>query len=278
MTYYLTKSSWYNSLDVPEGMNLDMLNMPGRLDLLLKPAIDRTNTDKVFVDLGCGTGILGLYALSKGAKFVYFVEQNDQMVYILQNILSNKIQPHQFKIIHKDIESLSKDDFDQYEPEIFVSEFYGPRLFDEGYVNYTKHIRSLFPNCFFIPSTFSGKFYLGEVDYNQPIWPTDKDLLDHFKFMYKEKGFAKYIEKPHKIDYIGKIYFDANKQEFHNNIKFTYTLDQESLLFGIMNVEHADLNQEYTHIGWFLDKNDYNKKFQLYFDTSNYFNPIKESI
>lgn len=277
MTYYLSKSDWYNSLDIPEGMNLDMLNMPGRLDLLLKPAIDRINKNRVFVDLGCGTGVLGLYALSQGAKFVYFVEQNDQMVHILKNILHKKIDSHKYKIIHCDIENLSIKDFDQFEPEIFVSEFYGPRLFDEGYVNYTKYLRTLFPTCFFIPGTFSGFFYLGDVDYDQPIWPNDNDLVDHFKFMYREKGFAKYIEKPREIKKIGKIYFDANKQEFDNCIKFTYKLKKDTILLGVMNIEHEDLTHEYTHIGWFLDKEDYKKDFKIYFDVSNYFNPVKES-
>ena len=278
MTYYLSKSNWYNSLDIPEGMNLDMLNMPGRLDLLLKPAIDKINKNKVFVDLGCGTGILGLYALQQGAKFVYFVEQNDQMIHILKNILPEKIQSKKYKIVHSDIENLTNSDFDQHEPEIFVSEFYGPRLFDEGYVNYTKHLRTLFPNCFFIPSTFSGKFYLGLVDYNQPIWPHDIELLDHFKFMYREKGFARYIDKPDEIKSIGNIYFDANKQEFNNHIEFQYKFKKDSILIGVMNVEHGNLKQEYTHIGWFLDKKDYNKKFKIYFDEVNYFNPIKEIL
>ena len=46
MTYYLEHSEWMNSLAVPEGMNLDMLAMPDRLDSLLKPALDQVAKEK----------------------------------------------------------------------------------------------------------------------------------------------------------------------------------------------------------------------------------------
>ena len=59
MTYYLKESEWYQSVHVPEGMNLDMINQPNRLSELLLPAIDLVEPNKIFIDMGCGTGILG---------------------------------------------------------------------------------------------------------------------------------------------------------------------------------------------------------------------------
>ena len=166
MTYYLRESDWFNSTDIPEGMNLDMLNTVGsRLSKLLTPSLYKVVTDKVVIDMGCGTGILGLQALSRGAKFVYFVERDTQMYHILKNVLSTKLDSTHYKLINKDIEDLTVEDFDMGIPDITVSEFYGPRLFDEGYVNYTKHIRSLFPKCYFIPETFKVDFYLNNIDY-----------------------------------------------------------------------------------------------------------------
>lgn len=274
MTYYLRQSEWFNTDYIPEGMNLDMINQSDRLSVLLKPAIDLIEPNKIFIDLGCGTGILGLYALSKGAKFVYFVERDIQMFHILSNILPNKIDSSKFKLINSDIENLKLTDFDYGIPDVVVSEFYGPRLFDEGYVNYSKHIRTLFPKCFFIPETFSGKYYISDVDFTQPIWPKDQEVLDHYKFMYKHKGFAKAIDFPPNELFVGEIKFNANTQEFISSLEFDFKYDSEKLFYGSMDIEHKNLFQHYTSMGWYMDSSTDVKTYKFYFDAENYFNPI----
>ena len=103
MTYYGKQCEWSNSKIVPEGMNLQMLAMAGRLDKLLKPALTQVARNKIVVDLGCGTGVLGLHALSNGASFVYFVELDPQMFRILENVLPGKIKGNNYKLINKDI-------------------------------------------------------------------------------------------------------------------------------------------------------------------------------
>lgn len=273
MTYYLKESEWFQSVNTPEGMNLDMINMPERLTKLLIPAINQIERGKIFIDMGCGTGALGLHALKNGAKFVYFVERDPQMFHIIQNVLPEKIDNSKFKLINEDIENLTIDLFDHGTPDIIVSEFYGPRLFDEGYINYTKHIRSLFPNCFFIPETFLADFYLGDIDYTQPIWPVDPMFIDHYKFMYKSKGFARYIEPPCNLDPLGQITFNANDQTFNNSVNFSKKINRDRLLYGNMIIKHGDLTQPFTTIGWVLDENDSEKRFEIFFDKENYFNP-----
>ena len=273
MTYYLNESEWMNSRYVPEGMNLDMLNnLDSRLNALLIPAIRNSVYDKIVIDLGCGTGILGLNAINCGSKFVYFVERDPHMFHILENVINKKLLSSQYKLINKDIEDLTVEDFDMGTPNITVSEFYGPRLFDEGYVNYTKHIRSLFPKCYFIPETFKVDFYLNNIDYKQPIWPIENDLIDHFKFMYKEKGFAKYIHTAQNLC-VGSIEFNANTQMFDNDMEFTYNGTKELLLIGVAYIKHDELHQDYTRFGWLLDEADTGKKFRVYYDIDNYFNP-----
>lgn len=278
MTYYLEHSEWMNSVHVPEGMNLDMLNgLTDRLERLLKPALKRNSQDKIVIDLGAGTGVLGLYAIEHGAKFVYFVERDPQMFHILSNVMSKKLPADKFKLINKDIEELSIDDFDCGTPDVVVSEFYGPRLFDEGYVNYTKHLRSFLPNCYFIPETFEVEFYLGTIDYSQPIWPEDQQLVEHFKFMYAEKGFARHIEFD-PDNYLGSILFDANKQTFDNMVEFSYDKNDEQLLVGKAIVKHDELTQYYTTLGWLMTAEDNGKKFRVYYDIPSYFNPRKIDI
>lgn len=279
MAYYLEYSEWINSAHIPEGMNLDMLNgCSDRLERLLKPALKRNSQDKVVIDLGAGTGVLGLYALANGAKFVYFVERDPQMFHILSNILSTKLPTDKFKLINNDIEKLSIEDFDCETPDVVVSEFYGPRLFDEGYVNYTKHLRSLLPDCYFIPETFEIEFYLEDIDYSQPIWPDNSELVDHFKFMYKEKGFAKDIKFVGNEYPMGSILFDANKQTFDNTIEFVYDKNIEKLLIGRAIIKHEELEQYYTTLGWLMTADDYDRKFRIYYDITNYFNPRKIDI
>ena len=278
MTYYLQHSDWMSSNSIPEGMNLDMLNnVSKRLEALLKPALFKHSKDNIVIDLGAGTGVLGLFALSHGATFVYFVERDPQMFHILSNVLPNKIPADKFKLINKDIEDLTIDDFDCGTPDVVVSEFYGPRLFDEGYVNYTKHLRSFLPDCYFIPETFKVDFYLNNIDYKQPIWPVDTNLIDHFKFMYKEKGFASYIHANKNIC-VGSIEFNANTQTFDNSIEFTFNGTKELLLVGIAYAEHGYLHQNFTRFGWLLDNADTGKTFRIYFDTDNYFNPRKIEV
>ena len=278
MTYYLQHSDWMNSEYVPEGMNLSMLNsMPHRLGQLLQPALLRKCEDKIVIDLGAGTGTLGLFALTNGAKFVYFVEKDPQMFHILANVLPNKLDSTKYKLINKDIEELSIDDFDCGTPDVVVSEFYGPRLFDEGYVNYTKHLRSFLPNCYFIPETFKVDFYLNNIDYTQPIWPKDPNLTDHFKFMYKEKGFSKHIFT-HENVCLGTIEFNANTQTFKSSMEFTFNGATELLLVGVAYVEHDDLRQDFTRFGWMLDTADTGKTFRISIDSENYFNPRKIDI
>ena len=277
MTYYLNESEWQNSRNIPEGMNLDMVNAPDRLDTLLLPSISKHSKDKVVIDLGCGTGILGLSALSHGAKFVYFVERDVQMAYILENVLSKKLDSSQYKIINVDAEYVQLNDFDMGTPDMIVSEFYGPRLFDEGYVNLSKNFRSMFPNCYFIPETFKVDFYLNDIDYKHSIWPIEYDLIDHFKFMYKEKGFTKHIPTI-EDNCLGSIEFNANTQTFDNLMEFTYTDIKDKLLIGVAYVEHDDLRQDFTRFGWLLDETDNDKTFCVYFDVDNFFNPRKIEV
>jgi len=275
MTCYLKNSEWYSSVTVPEGMNLDMINMPDRLTTLLKPGLDLVVDGSIVMDMGAGTGVMGLYALSKGAKFVYFVEADPQMGYILENTLPNKIDPSRYKLIKKDLEYLTVADFDQGLPEVAVSEFYGPRLFDEGYIAYSKHVRTICPDCHFIPDTFKCDFYIVDIDYSQPIWPNDSTLIDQFKFMYAEKGFAKHITNYSKDNYIGTIDFSANMQKFNNLVEFKYSLHTEQLLLGVMTIEHGNLVQDYTCMGWYMNNSDFDKEFKIYFDADHHFNPRK---
>jgi SAM-dependent methyltransferase len=275
MTYYLEKSTYFTGL-MTEGMNLEMVNSENRIETLLKPSISSVSKDKIFIDMGCGTGILGMYALATGAKFVYFVEMNPYMFELLTKVIPTKLNKNQFKLINKDIEHLTIEDFDCGIPDVAVSEFYGPTLFDEGYVNITKYVKSIFPKIYFIPEIFKIDFYLSNINYgDSSIWPNDSELLDFYKINYSDNGFNVNIE--FQGDYVGNIIFNANTQIFDNSVSFLFEHDNDKLLIGSKIILHNDLKQEFGNFGWFIDKENKNKTFNISSDVSEYFQLIKKT-
>ena len=82
--------------------------------------------DKTVLDLGCGTGILGLGALFLDADKVFLVDKDKDALDILkENIkfIDDKIvsiDKKKYKIIHKDIEKLSSTDLKKMKIDIVI--------------------------------------------------------------------------------------------------------------------------------------------------------------
>lgn len=284
MTYYLEKSEWMRQNNVPEGMNIQMINQPDRVEKVIYPAIEKIEKDSIVLDAGCGTGLLGMYALEKGAKFVYFLEQSPQMYHILENVLPDKLPAGSYKLIRKDIEHLTIEDFDHGVPDYVTSEFYGPTLFDEGYVYYTKHLKSLFENVKFIPECFETKIYKADVNYSQCLWPKHKNLIDHFKFMYSSKGFNSvncgYFD-PTQPEYIGSIKFNANTQVFENSVSIDFEREQEKIIYCLNTINSHGNEQQFSFYGWYVPKTKSKKTYTVYIslDNDSLFQPrIKEDL
>jgi len=85
--------------------------------------------DKKVVDIFCGSGSLGLEALSRGAANVTFVEQADSSIKILEkNINHLNIDIERFKIIKKDALLFAKQTTVPYDLIFIDPPFYYPDL------------------------------------------------------------------------------------------------------------------------------------------------------
>ena len=264
MTYYLEQSNWRNMANVPEGMVLAMTQDVERLNLVILPALDKIDlTEQVIVDAGCGTGAIGLHALEKGAKYVYFLEQDPQMLHILYNTLPKIVDENKFSIIPKDIEHLTEDDFSQM-PTLVTSEFYGPTLFDEGIVPYVRRFKSLFPNIKFIPENYETRIYLGDVDFSHPVWPADDKMYEQYKFMYSEKGFAQIPDFfwPENARLQNKITYSANDDLFFHAQRFEHQGKEQYVYCQNAILSHGN-EQCFNYYGWYLPPSDTTVTYQV---------------
>lgn len=87
-------------------------NIPSPKEEVVKPTLDRIKEnifniiqfevpESTCLDLFCGSGALGLEALSRGANEVCFVDNNKQNIVALKNILS-KLKAENFNIYNSD--------------------------------------------------------------------------------------------------------------------------------------------------------------------------------
>ena len=108
-----------------------------------KEAIYKYCKDKIVLDFGAGTGLLGLLAFKAGAKEVWFVEQENVMrEYIKNHCTLNGF--NDFKIV-ENISDLPKGIF-----EVVISETFGDNVIEESIIFYNQVILNN-PGCVAIP-------------------------------------------------------------------------------------------------------------------------------
>lgn len=129
------------SRELMPGWFLPMLDDKARNSYYRKMLSD-TVKDKVVIDLGSGTGMWSIEALSRGAKFVYVVERNPILVKYLELIFKD----HPVKVIAKSFEDLEAKDFDHGAPEALVHEIFSDTGLGEGLISAFQKVIELFPN------------------------------------------------------------------------------------------------------------------------------------
>jgi len=78
--------------DIHEIMLKDAVRTNAYRDFITHPANAPTFKDKIVLDVGCGTGILSMFAAKAGAKKVYAVDASNVAYKAMRNIKANGFQ------------------------------------------------------------------------------------------------------------------------------------------------------------------------------------------
>ena len=255
-------SEW-NTRYIGEGFDFFVANNQNRKNQ--DALIEEYSKDKAVIDLGAGSGYAGINAFKHGAKFVYFVEYDPQASLILARALEKLgFSQEQYQVINKDIEQLTVEDFAGPVPEVVYSEFYGPCIFDEGFVPYTKHLDTLFPDLYYAPECQAMEVCTWDTDYSVPPWPYKRpELIESFKVRYANSIWSSQempdydpmpAPKPHTTH--GMFYYNANTKELIDSVTVVTTTPGQ--MIGFFPIEYGCHHKysflEIPSIGWWVEE------------------------
>lgn len=122
--YYFGSYSHFN-------IHEEMLRDTARTEAYRKAILQnkRLFEGKVVLDIGCGTGILSLFAAQAGAKKVYAVDNAD-IAFFAKDIVKNSPHAHVIQVIHGKIEDVK--DIKPNSIDVIVSEWMGYFLLYES--------------------------------------------------------------------------------------------------------------------------------------------------
>ena len=91
--------------------------------------------DKCFIDLFAGSGSLGLEAVSRGADFGYFYENNSNVILNLKKNCLKICKNNKFKIINEDILNSKFKNINKKISIVFIDPPYNIKLFEKIFIN-----------------------------------------------------------------------------------------------------------------------------------------------
>jgi histone-arginine methyltransferase CARM1 len=120
--------SYYAKLVNQQNMLQDKIRTGTYREGIFKNAADFK--DKVVMDVGCGSGILSIFAAQAGAKKVYAVEASD-MADCARTLVKHNKWDHVIEVIKMKIEDITEDIIPEKSVDCLVSEPLGTYLFNE---------------------------------------------------------------------------------------------------------------------------------------------------
>jgi protein arginine N-methyltransferase 1 len=127
-----------------------MLEDRERTEAFLKAILSVVRPDDVVLDIGCGTGVLSLFAALAGARVVYAVEQ-EPVIHVAESIAAANGLSDRITFL----EGSSRDLDLPEKADVLISETIGNVAFDEGILTWVSDAvdRLLVPDARIVPRT-----------------------------------------------------------------------------------------------------------------------------
>lgn len=199
--------------------------------------------NKIVLDAGAGWGLLGQYALQKGAKHVVQVEHLCDRVKMLNRWVSKNGAEDRITVIHANLLNDWEWPLHLPDPDVILHEFVGRRFLNEGLHKILPPLKTRFPSSHFVPELAQFKIHYCRPKDNKSLvndlaklYTTSKESVTFDPGINLSDLYISFIQS--EIDAaLDKNIFWCDKAEyvsFENSASYT----DEKEIFSIYDIEH----------------------------------------
>jgi hypothetical protein len=163
--------------------HLKMMNDESR-NSFYRQEINHKAKDQIVIDLGCGSGLLTMFALEAGAKHIYAIEQHPILQRCFNHTFKKEIESGKVTLLAKSSQDVTLEDFKSGTPNLIIHEIFGTSLFDEKVIETFHDLldrKIIDTSMEFIPQKFSLWGCFHEQDFESKI--KDQNYSEKFWFL-----------------------------------------------------------------------------------------------
>lgn len=196
--------------------------------------------DDLVIDFGCGTGILGFFALQAGARHVYAIESTSIINYAQKLAIKNGLEDR-ISFINKPGKEVTMEDISE-NVDIILSEPISNLLLEGDAWSNIQYLKQFLKpegliipasgSLFIVPVNSSPKVYLDSnmLIGGANVYNIDFMELSHGVFYKSTLGKDSWLSTPQPLLEINLL-GDKLSDTYHNSVKFT--IDQPGQLLGL---------------------------------------------